>query len=124
MKWLRKLWPFGRSKPPRPFEENDRTRDRVILVEGRVGPRLAEVPEGTFFAVMGHENYPKIMTSTGYYDLTFQVKHANPDPNWPTVIYTEAQVREIFRKKRPDLSEDQITQLLTQRRIVVADGEL
>lgn len=97
--------------------------DKGPYVKGTPGPVLEALSPGQYFAVVGKENYPKvILKGGGYYDLSFQIKHMSPDPHWKTVLYTEEQVREIFRAK--GFEEKRIDVLLKQRRTIVHDGEI
>ncbi len=96
--------------------------DGEPLVKGKPGPVLGELPDGTYFAVVGKENYPKVKEGIGYYDLSFQLRHNSPSLKWETVLYTKEQVREIFVKK--GISADKIDTLLTQRRTVDHDGQV
>lgn len=124
--WVRNA--LGLPTPESVFGEEGIPHSKEPYAKGTPGPRFGELPVGTYFAVIGKENYPKVKLEgtedfpLAYYDLSFQLKHAAPDPTWPTVIYTEAEVREIFRKK--GIPADRIDALLKQRRTVEHDGQL
>lgn len=75
---------------------------------------LDEVPKGEFFAVENKPEYPKLKLETGYYDLAFGVRHLQPNPEWPIILYTEAQVFEIFKNR--NVSEDEIRKAIEQAR--------
>jgi hypothetical protein len=96
--------------------------DGKAYIKGAPGPSLKDLKTGEYFAIVGKENYPKVKLEQGYYDLSFQVRHISPNPNWKTVRYTEDQVREVFRAK--GISDDKIEVLLKTRRIIVHDGEI
>lgn len=117
--WIKIKWKkiTGQYRPV--FEDPDR---ETILQGTDTGKEFRNLKPGDYFAIVGKENYPKVkINPTAYYDFSFQVFHRSPGLSWRVVEYTEEEVREIFRKKRPDLSEAEIQTLITQRRIIAND---